>query len=66
MSANCGRSLPASKILPEIVHLLAQLLVLLFEFLVHEDNLAFIRTFIKIFGDVKRQTSAPSEIIAHA
>ena len=66
MSANCGRSLPASKILPEIVHFLAQLFVLLFEFLIHEDNFAFIRAFILISGDVKRTISAPSEIIAQA
>ena len=58
ISANCGRTFSASKILPEFAHFLVKLLVFLFEFLIHEDASAFVR-------DRKRISSAPIEIIAH-
>jgi hypothetical protein len=58
MSANCGRTFSASKILPKFAHFRVEFLVLLFEFLIHEDTSAFVR-------DAKRLSSAPREIIAH-
>src|SRR2546423_11034902 len=58
ISASCGRSLAASKILPEFVHLFAEVTVFLFEFLIHRDVPALVR-------DAKRVSSAPKEIIAH-
>src|SRR5579871_1174498 len=62
ISANCGRSFPASKILPEFQHFLAQLIVCLLQLLIHEDVSAFSR----VLENVKRSRSAPSEIIAQA
>src|SRR6202044_4058221 len=59
ISASCGRSLSASKILPEFADLLAQRPVFLFQLLIHEDCSAFLRI-------TKRETSAPAEIIAHS
>jgi hypothetical protein len=61
ISASCGRTFSASKILPEFVGFLVQLLVFVDQFLIHEDALTFLRVF-----DVKRMTIAPTEIIAHA
>src|ERR1700685_1015021 len=61
ISASCGRSLSASKILPEFADLLAQRSVFLFQLLIHEDVSAF--SFPRI---AKRATSAPAEIIAHS
>src|ERR1700733_13685992 len=58
ISASCGRSFSASKILPEFVHFLVERLVFLFEFLDHEDVSTFLR-------DAKRSNNAPAEIIAH-
>src|ERR1700683_1532637 len=43
ISASCGRSLSASKILPEFLHFLVQLFVFLFEFLSHEEVSTFLR-----------------------
>src|SRR5215831_12353065 len=60
ISASCGRSLPASKILPEFVGLLAQFFVFLHQLLIHADAPAL------RFEDVKRVKSAPKEIIAQA
>src|SRR5579863_5591127 len=57
ISASCGRTFSASKILPEIVDLLAQLFVFLFQLLIHAEVSAFLR-------DRKRSSSAPIEIIA--
>ena len=59
ISANCGRSFSASKILPEIVGFLAQLFVFLFELLIHEGVLALFR-----FSKNEHATSTPREIIA--
>jgi hypothetical protein len=60
ISASCGRSLSASKILPKVVDFLAQLLVFLLNFCIHEDVSAFLRW----LGTAKRAISAPNEIIA--
>src|SRR5579862_2846579 len=60
ISASCGRILSASKILPEIVGLLAQLFVFLFELLIHEE----VSAFGSFLLGVKRANSAPREIIA--
>src|SRR5215472_11873130 len=62
ISASCGRSFSASKILPEIVRFLAQLFVFLFELLIHAEVSAF--CFVLKGG--KRANSAPREIIAQA
>jgi len=56
MSANCWRSLPASKILPQVVDLGLQWGVLLFQFICHEISLASRKCVARI--------SAP-RIIAH-
>src|SRR5579863_7741484 len=62
ISASCGRSFYASKILPEFAHLFAQCPVFLFELLIHEDGSAFLPVVLK---SPKRVSSAPAEIIAH-
>src|SRR5689334_14432414 len=62
ISASCGRSLPASKILPEIVGFLAQLFVFLFELLIHEE----VWTLCFCLKNGKRPKNAPTEIIAQA
>src|SRR5579871_1040317 len=59
ISASCGRTFSASKILPKFVDLLAQLFVFQDEFLIHEDVSNFLR-------DAKRAISAATEIIAQA
>src|SRR6266496_393986 len=61
-SANCGRTLSASKILPKFVDLLVELFVFEDQLLIHEDASAFMRFFK--YG--KRVSNAPMEIIAHA
>src|SRR5437660_8821255 len=58
ISASCGRSLPASKVLPEFADLLLQSCIFLLEFLNHSVGLPF--------AGVKEATIAPIEIIAHA
>src|ERR1051326_3491360 len=60
ISANCGRILPVSKILPKFVDLLAELVVFLFQFLIHEGCM----TLLRVLGRTKRAMSAPNEIIA--
>src|SRR5271165_1023515 len=62
ISASCGRTFSASKITPEVVNLLAQLLVGLFQLLIHEGA----STFLRFLENAKRAISAPIEIIAHA
>jgi hypothetical protein len=62
ISASCGRSLSASKILPKFVDLLAQLLVFLLVLLNHEEISAFLR-FLRSKND-KRDNSTAIEIIA--
>src|SRR2546423_2249554 len=62
ISASCGRSLSASKILPKVVDFLAQLLVFLLDLCIHEDASAF----LPLLGDTKRASSDPIEIIAQA
>src|SRR5579859_915355 len=62
ISANCGRILPVSKILPKFVDLLAELVVFLFQFLIHEGSV----TLFLALGRAKRAMSAPNEIIAQA
>src|SRR5579863_6490688 len=67
ISASWGRILSASKILPEFVHLLAQLFVRLFQFLIHEDGQPFCGfSVLRFLEYMKREISAPAEIIAHA
>src|ERR1700683_279757 len=63
ISASCGRSLSASKILPEFAYLLAQRHVFLFQLLIHEDTFTFLPAFMR---SPKRVSSAPAEIIAHS
>src|SRR5579863_6725492 len=63
ISASRGRSLSASKILPEFMHLLAQCPVLLLELLIHEDASAFLPA---LGWSAKRVSSAPAEIIAQS
>src|SRR5580700_3053130 len=63
ISLSCGRSLSASKILPELAHLLAQRPVFLLELLIHEDASTFLPD---LRGSPKRVSSAPAEIIAHS
>src|SRR5579862_8729331 len=62
ISASCGRSLSASKILPKFAGFLAQLFVFLFQLLIHEDVFAL----LLFLEDIKRSTNAPTEIIAQA
>src|SRR5437879_12669524 len=61
ISASCGRTFSVSKILPEIVGFLAQLLVFLFQLLIHADVSAFLHC-----ANVKRSFSAPVERIRTA
>jgi hypothetical protein len=63
ISVSCGRSLSASKILPEFAHLFAQRAVFLFELLIHEDDSTFSPA---LWPGLKRVSSAPTEIIAHS
>src|ERR1700692_2917072 len=62
ISASCGRTFSASKILPKFVDLFIQLFVFQHQFLIHEDG----STFVRSFENVKRANSAPIEIIAQA
>lgn len=62
ISASCGRTFSASKILPKFVDLLVQFFVFQNEFLIHEEASAFLR-FLK---NGRRESSAPIEIIAQA
>ena len=62
ISLSCGRSLSASKILPEFAHLFAQRAVFLLELLIHEDDSTFLPALLR---NTKRVSSAPMEIIAH-
>lgn len=62
ISASCGRSLSASKILPEFADFLTEQPVFLLELLIHEDGSAFL-DFVR---NVRRVSSAATEIIAHS
>src|SRR6202790_5739899 len=62
ISASCGRTFSASKILPKFVDLLAEFFVFQDQLLIHEDASAFLR-FLK---NLKRVSSTPTEIIAQA
>src|SRR5579864_3882306 len=62
ISASCGRTFSASKILPKFVDFFVQFLVFQHQLLIHEDASAF----LPFFQDVKRVSSAPKEIIAQA
>src|SRR5215467_475225 len=57
-SVSCSRSLPASKVLPEIVDFRFQLGVLLFQIFVHVDHSVLLR-------DRKVTANAAIKIIAH-
>src|SRR5260370_42214263 len=57
ISVSCGRSLSASKILPEFAHLFTQRPVFLLELLVHWEPFTFLE-------NAKRVSSGPAEIIA--
>src|SRR5271167_2354228 len=61
IAASCGRTFSASKILPKFVDLLVQFFVFQHQLLIHEDGSAF----FGFLEDVKRESSAPIEIIAH-
>ena len=61
ISASCGRTFSASKILPKFVDLLAEFFVFQDQLLIHEDASAF----VGFLENVKRVNSAPIEIIAH-
>jgi hypothetical protein len=54
ISASCGRTFSASKILPKFVDLLAEFFVFQNQFLIHEDALAFLRFFGKCKAREKR------------
>src|SRR6201993_4902285 len=62
ISASCGRTFSASKILPKFVDLFVQLFVFQNQLLIHADR----STFLRSFENVKRAKSAPIEIIAQA
>src|ERR1700726_1413315 len=62
ISASCGRTFSASKILPKFVDLLVQFFVFQHQLLIHEDRSAF----LWFFQNVKRAKSAAIEIIAQA
>src|SRR5258708_8317201 len=62
ISVSCGRSLSASKILPEFAYFPVEGFVFLFELLIHEDVSAFLPGFLL---RIKRVSSAAMEIIAH-
>src|SRR5579862_429471 len=62
ISASCGRTFSASKILPKFADLFVQLFVFQNQLLIHADR----STFLLSLEDVKRATSAPIEIIAQA
>jgi hypothetical protein len=62
ISASCGRTFSASKILPKFVGFFIQFFVFQHQFLIHEDG----STFVGSFENVKRAISAPIEIIAQA
>src|SRR5271167_4562077 len=58
ISASCGRTFSASKILPKFVDLLAEFFVFENEFLIHEDALTFLRFFRFCPEGEARQQSA--------
>src|SRR5579864_2260079 len=62
ISASCGRTFSASKILPKFVDLFIQLFVFQDKLLIHEDA----STFLRFLENEERVTSAPIEIIAQA
>src|ERR1700682_2517009 len=62
ISASCGRTFSASKILPKFVDLLIEFFVFQHQLLIHEDGSAFLR----FLENAKRASSAPMEIIAQA
>src|SRR6266700_3699408 len=66
ISASCGRTFSASKILPKFVDLLVEFFVFQHQLLIHEDVSAFLRFLERFPENVKRVNSAPSEIIAQA
>src|ERR1700675_1321199 len=55
ISASCGRTFSASKILPKFVDLLAEFFVFQDELLIHED----VSAFVGFLENVKRVSSAP-------
>src|ERR1700683_1064145 len=59
ISASCGRTFSASKILPKFVDFLVKLFVFQDQLLIHEDGSAFL-----FLENANRDNSAPREIIA--
>src|ERR1700722_19787976 len=67
ISLSCGRSLSASKILPELAPLLAQCTIFLLDLLIHDDVSSFLSCLLPVcLAKPKRVSSAPVEIIAHS
>src|SRR6266849_4151068 len=66
ISASCGRTFSASKILPKFVDFLAEFFVVQHQLLIHGEASAFLRfCVLLVFENMKRASSAPIEIIAH-
>ena len=60
ISVNCGRSLPASKILPKLAHFRGQRAVFLFELLNHEEILSWCP-----YEEVRSASAAPLLKLSH-